>query len=90
MELKLTNIQKITLRDILMTAGLKKRQVEDVFLLLSFKPESVQLAFYYRACGETYEDVGKLIGQSPRMVFYYISESCSEINDYFRSDVYMM
>ena len=87
MDTVLTEIQKITLKDILTTAGLKQRQVEDIFLLLSFKPERVQLAFYYRACGETYDDVGKLIGQSPRMVFYYISESCSEINDYFRYNI---
>ena len=82
MELKLTNIQKITLRDILTTAGLKQRQVEDVFLLLSFKPESVQLAFYYRACGETYERTAVLIDMSPTQTKRYIHDKCDDIRLY--------
>ena len=82
MELRLTEIQKITLRDILTTAGLKKRQVEDVFLLLSFKPESVQLAFYYRSCGETYERTAVLIDMSPTQTKRYIHDKCDDIRLY--------
>ena len=87
MELKLTNIQKITLRDILTTAGLKDRQVEDVFLLLSFKPERVQLAFYYRSCGETYEGIGIKINESAQMCHYYVIDSCHDINLYLRQKI---
>ena len=86
MELKLTNIQKITLRDILTTAGLKQRQVEDVFLLLSFKPESVQLAFYYRSCGETQEQIADRLGIHQTSVLRMMEEQCDDIKLYMRKD----
>ena len=82
MDTVLTDPQKITLKDILTTSGLKQRQVEDVFLLLNFKPERVQLAFYYRACGETYENIGELIDESAQMCHYYVINSCYDINLY--------
>ena len=85
MELRLTEIQKITLRDILTTSGLKNRQVEDVLLLLSFKPERVQLAFYYRSCGETYEDCGKHISVDESTIRYYLKENCGDIYLYLKT-----
>ena len=80
----LTEIQEITLRDILTTAGLKQSQVEDVFMLLSFKPERVQLAFYYRACGETQEQVGDKLGIHQTTVLRMIDKQCDDIKLYMR------
>ena len=82
MDTVLTDLQKITLKDILTTSGLKQRQVEDIFLLLSFKPERVQLAFYYRACGETYERTAVLIDMSPTQTKRYIHDKCDDIRLY--------
>ena len=85
MDTVLTEIQKITLKDILTTSGLKLRQVEDIFLLLSFKPERVQLAFYYRACGETYDDCGKRIAVDESTIRYYLKENCGDIYLYLKT-----
>ena len=85
MKLHYTEVQKITLRDILRTSGLSERQIEDVFLLLSFKPERVQLAFYYRACGNTYEEIGSFIHMSVTQTKRYINDNCGDINKYIKS-----
>lgn len=80
--LKYNELQKITLTDILNTAGLPPRRVEDVFLLLAEKPERVQLAFYYRACGCTYRETGKKIGVSLQRSQQYIKHNCNNIYKY--------
>ena len=82
MKLHYTDIQKITLRDILVSAGLTTRQVEDVFLLLRFKPERVQLAFYYRACGNTFDEIGSFLGVTKKQAWKYINENCIDLNNY--------
>jgi DNA-directed RNA polymerase specialized sigma24 family protein len=78
----LTEIQKITLRDILITTGLTERQVEDIFLLLRFKPERVQLAFYYRACGNTYEEIGGFMDEPLKTVHDLVTIGCKDIFKY--------
>jgi len=85
MKLHYTEVQKITLRDILRTSGLSERQIEDVFLLLSFKPERVQLAFYYRACGNTNEETASFINIDESTVRYYIKVGCEDINCYIKN-----
>jgi len=82
MKLELTELQQITLRDVLTTAGLTARQVEDIFLLLSFKRERVQLAFYYRAQGMTQQEVADRVGVTQQAVQLYIKEDLSEIMRY--------
>ena len=84
MDTVLTEIQKITLKDILTTSGLKQRQVEDIFLLLNFKPERVQLAFYYRACGETYEWIGEVLNTPRRTVNDWVNINCVDICMYLK------
>ena len=81
----MTEIQKITLRDILTTAGLTPRQVEDVFLLLRFKPERVQMAFYYRACGNTYEEIGGFMDIPERTAHNYVNINCSDVGQYIKN-----
>lgn len=81
----LTEIQKITLRDILITTGLTERQVEDIFLLLRFKPDRVQLAFYYRACGNTYEEIGGILGVDESTVRSHINTKCKDIKNYIKT-----
>ncbi len=85
MKLHYTEVQKITLRDILRTSGLSERQIEDIFLLLSFKPERVQLAFYYRACGNTYEEIGCFINMSTTQTKRYVNDNCDDVNRYIKS-----
>ena len=80
-----TEVQQITLRDILTNTGLTQRQVEDIFLLLRFKPERVQLAFYYRACGNTYEEIGEMLSISHNQVMWDVSESCKDIKKYLEN-----
>lgn len=84
MKLELTELQQITLRDVLTTAGLSVRQIEDIFLLLSFKRERVQLAFYYRACGLTFEEVGERIEIPRTTVQDMIHRDCENIAIYLR------
>jgi DNA-directed RNA polymerase specialized sigma24 family protein len=83
-DLHLTELQQITLRDILVTAGLTTRQVEDIFLLLSFKRERVQLAFYYRSQGMTYAEVADMLGEPWTTVYEWIMRDCENIAIYFR------
>ena len=78
----LTELQQTTLCDVLRTAGLKERQIEDVLLLLRFKPQRVQLAFYYRAQGMTFEQVADMIGEARTTVMYMIDERCDDIKKY--------
>lgn len=80
--LVLTDVQKITLRDILTTAGLNTRQVEDIFLLLRFKPERVQRIFYYRSQGETQEQIAKREGCTQVSVYWHLNNSLKDIEKY--------
>ena len=81
----LNEVQKITLCDTLRTAGLKERQIEDIQLLLRFKPHRVQLAMYYRLQGMTFENIADLIGASKTQTIRYVYESCDDIIQYIRS-----
>ena len=80
--LAVTEIQKITLRDILTTAGLTPRQVEDVFLLLRFKPERVQMIFYYRSCGETQHETAEKVGCTQNVVYWHLNNSLEDVRKY--------
>jgi len=86
-KLELTEPQQITLRDVLTTAGLSVRQIEDIFLLLSFKRERVQLAFYYRAQGMTYRKIGSVLGVTEQAAFKMIKNECKNIAVYLRGSV---
>lgn len=78
----LTEIQKITLRDVLRQKGLPERRIEDVFLLLRFKPKKVQLAFYYVTQGMTQKQAAYMVGVSQMQISKYVRENCSDIRDY--------
>ena len=82
MHLYLTDTEYLTLRDVLRTAGLRDRQIEDVVLLLSFKRERVQRVFYLRAIGWTQQEVADKIGISQQHVSKIISNGCAEIYTY--------
>ena len=78
----LTELQQITLCDTLRTAGLKERQIEDIQLLLRFKPQRVQLAFYYRACGFTYQAIADTIRASKTQTMRYLNNNCKDVSLY--------
>lgn len=78
----LTELQQITLRDVLRTTGLRERQIEDVLLLLRFKPERVQLAFYYRAQGLSQDVISELTGIPQQTISDYLNRECSDIKKY--------
>ena len=78
----MTELQKITLRDVFRQQGLSERRIEDAMLLLRFKPERVQLAFYYVAQGMTQEDAAAMMGVSRRLVGHHLSSSCADIKEY--------
>ena len=80
----LTEVQQITLRDALRTAGLKERKIEDVLLLLRFKPERVQLVFYYRVQGMTQQWIADKLNMSDRQVRRYINKHLSDIKKYLK------
>jgi predicted DNA-binding protein (UPF0251 family) len=82
--LYLTDTEVLTLRDVLRTAGLNDRQIEDITLLLSFKRERVQLAFYYRVQGMTFEQVGERVGVSRQVATRMLYEECENIADFLR------
>jgi hypothetical protein len=84
MNIELTEIQQITLRDILVTTGLTTRQVEDIFLLLSFKRKRVQLAFYYRAQGMTHEEVSERVNVAKSTAFDMLISGCEDVSMYLR------
>ena len=62
--------------------GLRQRQIEDILLLLRFKPERVQLAFYYRAMGKTYQEIGGFLGVSESWARRIFDFNCSDIKKY--------
>ena len=80
-----TAIQELTIKDIFRTAGLKESQIVDIFGLLGAKTEAVQLVFYYRACGATYKEAGKMVGVSKRVAHYKIINQCEDIKKYLKS-----
>ena len=84
----LTELQQTTLCDVLRTAGLKERQIEDVLLLLRFKPHRVQLAFYYRAQGMTFEQVASIMDISNMQAWKYVMVNCTDIHDYIKHPIY--
>lgn len=80
----LTDIQKMTLRDVFRQTRLPENRIHDIFLLLSFKPDPVQQAFYLIATGHTFEEAGELIGVSKMQAWRYVNEACSDIKTYLK------
>jgi len=80
----LNEIQMITLRDVLRQQGLSERRIEDVFLLLRFKPDRVQQVFYYAAQGWTQRDIAAVIGTAHSTVQYYIDSSLTDVRLYLQ------
>ena len=79
--------QWITLRDVFRQEGLTERQIEDVFLLLSFKPERVQLSFYYVSIGTSHEYAASKVGVSRVHIGNYLRKDCSDIRQYLKQYV---
>jgi DNA-binding NarL/FixJ family response regulator len=80
----MTEIQQITLRDVLRQQGLSERSIEDVELLLRFKPDRVQMVFYYAAQGWTQQDIASVIGMTRGAVQHYINNSMTDLKLYFQ------
>lgn len=78
----MTEIQQITLRDVLRQAGLSERSIEDVFLLLRFKTERVQMIFYYAAQGWTQGDIAAMLGMAQSTVNHYVNNSMTDLRLY--------
>ena len=82
MKLHLNETQKNTLQDILVAGNLSAEQVIDIFHMLSTKRERVQLAFYYRVQGMTYQETGDLLGVSHVAVQKMVKSGLSDIHEY--------
>ena len=82
----LTELQQITLCDTLRTAGLKERQIEDIQLLLRFKPQRVQLAFYYTSTGLSLQDTADILGCAKSTVWHSVNVGCFDIKNYLAFD----
>jgi len=80
-----TDTQKTILNRLLLEAGLSQRQAEDIDLLLSFKPENVQLSFYYRMCGDTQQEIADRLHVNQSTVKYYMSESIEDLKKYLKN-----
>ncbi|MDC7125764.1 MAG: hypothetical protein PQJ46_09360 [Spirochaetales bacterium] len=80
----MTELQKLVLRDVFRQAGLDERKIEDIFLLLRFKPEKVQLAFYYISTGATQKAAGDEIGVTQQQIGKYLKK-CNDIKEYLKS-----
>lgn len=83
----LTDAEVITLRDVFRQAGLSERKIQDVMLLLSFKPPQVQVAFYHISTGKTQSRVAQLIGAPRQTVGYYINVNCNDIKGYLMTGI---
>lgn len=84
MNLALNDIQYITMRDILIDYGLSGGQIERIMLLLAFKKPVVQKAFYYRAHGMTFNEIGERIERPRTTVQDMIHRDCEDIASYLR------
>lgn len=80
----MTEIQMMTLRDVLRQEGLSERSIEDVFLLLRYKPERVQQVFYYAAQGWTQTDTAAAMNVSQRTVWYHLNNGLVDIKLYLK------
>ena len=79
--LKYTEEQRQTLYDVL-DAGLEEYQIIDILDLLKTKPYKVQMAFYYRACGMTYEEIGREMSFPLSTIYWLLTKKCTEIKKY--------
>lgn len=77
-----TELQKITLRDVLRQKGLSERRIEDIFLLLRFKPKKVQMAFYYVTQGMTHQQAAYMTGVKRQQITKWMQTQCSDVKDY--------
>jgi len=80
----MTEIQKITLADVFRSQGLDEQKIRDIMLLLYFKPQYVQQAFYYVANGYSYAFAASRLNVSKQQVSLYIRNNCDDINTYLR------
>lgn len=78
----LTDIQKMALRDVFRQTGLAESRIEDIFLLLRFKPDKVQQAFYCIGIGHTFEETGEIVGVSTMQAWNYVKKNCTDIKQY--------
>jgi hypothetical protein len=76
--------QRDTLRRILSEQGLSDGRIHDVMLLLRYKPDRVQLVFYYAVQGWIQEDIALTIGMSRGSVQHYINNSLADVRLYLR------
>ena len=78
----MTSEETRILEDLLISQGLDIRKAEDICLLLQFKPENVQRAFYLRCQGKTQEEIAYEVGVTQRQVSFYLSNNCVDIKKY--------
>ena len=80
----MTEYQRITLRDVLRDKGLSDRRIDDVMLLLRYKPHCTQMAFYYVAQGMTQSNAAVMVGVSQQNISRCIHVGCADLLDYLR------
>ncbi len=78
----LSETELMALRDVFRQAGISERAIQDIMLLLSFKPPQIQLAFYYVTTGKTQQQAATEIGVSQQQVGSYIHHNCDDIKRY--------
>lgn len=76
--------QRDTLKKVLFKQGLSPNSIHDVLLLLRYKPDRVQLVFYYAVQGWTQADIAAVIGTSQPGVQYYINNSLTDVRLYLQ------
>ena len=79
--------QQHTLRTHLLDKGLDEQMVYDIMLLLRYKPDKVQLAFYYVTLGFTQDRAAVNIGVKQATVNYYLSVQCADIKKYIEDSL---
>ena len=83
----MTSEETRILEDLLISQGLDIRKAEDICLLLQFKPENVQRAFYLRCQGKTQEEIGFELGVPQTTVSYYLIEKCKDIKSVLTGNI---
>lgn len=84
----LTDIQKMTLRDVFRQTGIAEYRIENIFLLLKYKPKKVQLCFYYASIGYQQDRIAREIESNSRQVRRYIKRDCKDIREYLLDTAY--
>jgi hypothetical protein len=82
----MASVQTFILSRQLEDEGLTPRQGAHILRLLSFKPEKVQIAFYYRSMGLNQEEIADKIDSTQRQVSRVLSRDCKDIKIYLKKN----